>query len=299
MRVVWWSTALLVLLAAASALRTPQVEGLTRTSRRLPSPSAPDVNSVSNSNQPEAQPTFRSRNSRGRDETTPRDVVRTRTRNRPIEATSESAQSQENNERFDSRRTSSRSRSRPVEIEVKAEPIVARENVARSRFRQVSRRPPQVTQTTLETSSPTIDESKLEVINSNLDDISKIVPREEITSTTQFRRRSSATPTTEAIVPRGRRGRINTKTNTRPLDLDSSGTTNSISVSDKEPTTARTGDIRNARKLRFRTRPVESDANLTGEGLTKRNEAVKSSQRKEITSQSEAQTFAPIVERDP
>lgn len=278
-----------------------QVEGVSRVGRRLPSPLSPDDNSVASNSQSEVQPTFKSRGSRRREEIPEKDVFRSRTRSRPTEGISEAPPPQGSNERFDSRRTSSRYRSRPAEDEIKTEPTVFKENIVRSKTRQVSRRPAQTTEAPLEISSTAIDESKIEIINSNFNDISKIVPKEDNIITTQFRRRSSSAPistsTTESINSKRSRGRINTRTNIQTPDLTSSGTTNSISVSDKEPTTARTGDLRNSRKLRDRTRQSETDTNLTGEGLTGSNEVVKSSQSRKKTSQPETQTFAPIVER--
>lgn len=281
------------------------MEGATRTSRRLAVPSAPDINSVAGTGPDTVQPTFRSRGTRRHEETPPpRDVSRSRTRTRPEAPPTAPAQPQPSpsNERFDSRRT--RTRSQPADNEFNKDTSLTRENVVRSRSRSSSRRPTPTTPTlttptpgSVELTPPTIDESKIEVINSNLDDITKI-PREQPTATTQFRRRGSVAPTasTENAAPKRPRGRVNTRTNARSLDLAVSGTSNTLTV-DKAPTTARTAaDIRNSRKLRYRTRPSETDTNLTGEGLVTANEVIKSSHSKEsVTSQQETQTVGPVV----
>lgn len=265
------------------------MEGVSRTSRRLPAPSAPDSNSFS-TDSTDSAPTYRSRSSRRRDEPQ-RDVVRTRTRSRSetTERASEPERPSGNNERFDSRRT--RTRSRPVETpraETTAETL--KSTAIRSRSRPTARRPTQ----TLDVSSPTIDETKIEVFNTNVDDISKIATKQDKTATTQFRRRSSIIQTTESVAPRRGRGRVNTRPSARTLDLDSSGSTNSILIIDKAPTTARTSaDLRNAKKLRYKTRPFETDSNLTEEGIVALNE-VKSSHIENITSQLEIQTTAPV-----
>ena len=278
------------------------MEGASR-SRRLQAPSASDGNSVASSDQSETvQPTFRPRSSRRREETTPRerDVVRTRTRTRPeVVPTPEQAPSA-NNERFDSRRT--RTRSQPANTETtNKDASLTREPVARTRSRAVSRRPTSTsppTQAPVDLTSPNFDESRLEVINSNLDDITKI-PKEDVATTTQFRRRSSVASTTESLATKRPRSRGNTRANARSLDLAVSGTTNTLTVSEKEPTTARTAqsaDLRNSRKLRYKTRPSETDTNLTGEGLVTANEVIKSSQNKEsVTSQAEFKSAAPTI----
>lgn len=276
------------------------MEGASRTSRRLPAPSATDGNNVPSSGQETVQPTFRPRTSRRREETTtaPKEVTRTRTRNRPeVAKTTEQPQaSSARNERFDSRRT--RTRSQPINNESNKDASLTRDTAIRSRSRVGSRRPTSAatsTQAPVELTSPIIDESRIEVINSNLDDITKIT--KEDTTTTQFRRRSSVAPSTESIAPRKTRGRVNNRANARSLDLAVSGTTNTLSVAEKAPTTARTAaDLRNSRKLRYKTRPSETDTNLTGEGLVTANEVIKSSQNKEsVTSQAEIQTAAPTV----
>lgn len=273
-----------------------------RYSRRLPAsaPSAPSGldNSVTSS----AENQQRSRGSRRREEVITRDV-RTRTRSRLVETTSEPPQPveiQSGNERFDSRRTLTRSRNRPVEEGTESTP---RENVLRNRPRS-NRRPittitPTSTTTLIYEATPTIDESKIEIINTNLNDISRISPTQEI-PTTQYRRRSSVTvgQTTESVLKSTRRdvrrGRINTRVNIKPLEIDASGTTNSLSYVNKESTTARTNDLRNSRKLRYRQRQPDTDTNLTGDGFDAINE-VKSSQIKEIPSQVEDQVASKEI----
>ncbi|XP_072941586.1 uncharacterized protein [Epargyreus clarus] len=302
---VWWSAAALTLLiVVTSALRTPQVDGTSRTSRRLSSSDSRGASSTSKAE--EVQPTFRPRNHRRREEPTtarkeesPRDVPRTRSRTRPPEkditpSPSEQLQTYTSrNERFDSRRTSSRSRSRAVENDVNIETSTVRDNNSRGRTRQSSRRATlPSTPTPIEVSSPQVEE-KAEIINNNFEDISKTVPKEEntpINTANQFRRRSSTSRTiVETVTPKKNRGRVNTRGNLRSSDLEVSGTTNTLSaLLGKEPTTARSGDLRSSRKLRYRTRPSDTDSNLTGEGLATLNEVIGSSQKKErLTSQSD------------
>lgn len=279
------------------------MEGAPR-SRRLQTSTASDGNSLARSDQSEiVQPTFRPRSSRRREETPPkeRDVVRTRTRTRPeVVPTPEQPQAPSaNNERFDSRRTRTRSQSANIES-TNRDASLTREPAARTRTRVVSRRPTSTsppTQAPVDLTSPNIDESKLEVINSNLDDITKT--KEDTTTTTQSRRRGSVTSTTESAVTKKPRGRGINRANARSLDLAISGTTNTLNVAEKAPTTARTAqsaDLRNSRKLRFKSRPSDTDTNLTGEGLVTANEVIKSSQNKEsVTSQAEFQSAAPTV----
>lgn len=280
------------------------MEGASRT-RRLQTPSASDGNNVASSDQSEnVQPTFRPRNSRRREETPPkeRDVVRTRTRTRPevVPTPEQPPASSANNERFDSRRTRTRSQLTNTES-TNRDASLTREPATRTRTRVVSRRPTSTaapTQASVDLTSPNFDESRLEVINSNLDDITKL-PKEDVATTTQFRRRSSVASTTESIATKRPRGRGHTRANARSLDLAVSGTTNTLNVAEKAPTTARTAqtpDLRNSRKLRYKTRPSEIDTNLTGEGLVSANEVIKSSQNKEsVTSQAEFKTDTPTV----
>lgn len=240
------------------------------------------------------QPTFRPRNSRRREESPSRRVA-TRTRNLPdkIEATQTERSQAQRNEQFDSRKTNSRTRSRPVETEVNKVPT-SRDNVIRSRSRQNSRPTTvQSSQTSFDTSSP-MRETRTESSNSN--PRSRVTQKHDVAST-QFSRRSSSTSTTETVSPKRLRGRINTRPDAKSLDLTVSGTTNTLTV--KEPTTARTSDLRNSKKLRYRTRLSETDSNLTGEGITI-SEVTKSSQNNEnLPSQPDIQTSTspePIVE---
>lgn len=143
-------------------------------------------------------------------------------------------------------------------------------------------------------SAPTIDESKIEVVNSNLDDISRVTPKIENISATTFRRRNPP-PSTERTAPR-KRGRVDTRTDTRALDLSVSGTINTFTISNMESSTPRTATgLRNTKNLRYKTRLPETETNLTGKGITV-NEVTKSSQNKESdTSQPELQTPGPVV----
>lgn len=268
-----------------------QTEDVPRTSRRLIAPSAPEART--DSNQPEeVQYTFRSRSSRRRESINPQEVTRTRTRGRPQETPEAEQGRPQRNERFDSRRTNSRTRNRPVENQQKEVPTT-KHYVVKQRPQSFSRRTSS-TEPTIEVSSPTIDESKIEVVNSNLDDIPRVTPKIENVSATTFRRRNPP-PSTESTAPR-RRGRVSTRTDTKSLDLSVSGTTNTFTVSNKEPRTARTAaDLRDSKKLRYKTRLSETDTNLTGEGITV-NAVTKSSQNKESdTSQPEIPTPAPVV----
>lgn len=260
-----------------------QVEGISRPARWVASQSAPsaaDSNSVSTV-QPEA-PTFRTRGSRRREESPP-DVKSTRTRTRPPDKPEERPSSR--NERFDSRRT--RKQSRPENEQTGV--IPSRVNVIRSRGRY-NRRPPTSTEPPLP-SAPTNDETKIEVTNT--DNITK-PPVDESSPATQFRRRSSTTQSTEPLINKRLRGRTNTRTNARSLDLDGSGSTNNVLIA-KAPTTARTAaDFRSSRKLKYRTRLNETETNVTGEGIVNLKD-VKSSQNESTTSQPEIQTSAPVV----
>lgn len=220
-------------------------------------------------------------------------MTRTRTRGRPLEAPEAKQERPQRNERFDSKRSYSRTRNRTVENVQKEIPTARDSFIVRQRPQSFSRRTIS-TEPTIEVSSPTIDESKIEVVNSNLDDIPRVTPKIENVSATTFRRRNPPS-STESTAPR-RRGRVNTRTDTRSLDLSVSGTTNTFTVSNREPSTPRTAaGLRNNKKLRYKTRLPETDTNLTGEGIIA-NEVTKSSQNKESdTSQPELQTPAPIL----
>ncbi|CAB3220829.1 unnamed protein product [Arctia plantaginis] len=279
------------------------VEGVTRTSRRLAVPSASDSNIVPSIGQDAAQPTFKSRGTKRHEETSSQsNIVRTRTRTRvEIPPTAQAQiQSTPKNERFDSRRTRTRSQPALTDLESNKDSTLTKDTVNRSRSRAHSRRPTLTTTTlaSVELTSPASDESKLEIINSNLDDITKI-PTEAPTAATeanQFRRRNIP-PTTESVTPQRSRGRINTRPNVRSLDLAVSGTINTLTKVEKTPTTARSApDLRNSKKLRYRTRPSETDTNLTGKGLLSANEVIKSSQnRRSGTSQEVTPNTAPVV----
>lgn len=280
-----------------------QVEGVTRTSRRLAVPSASDSDVVTSVGLAEAQPTFKSRGTKRHEETSSQShIVRTRTRTRvgippPAQA---HAQSTPKTERFDSRRTRTRSQPTPADIESNKDSTPTKESVNRSRSRGNSRRPTSTSTTSapLELTSPAIDESKLEIINSNLDDITKI-PTEAPTAATvatQARRRNIPS-STESIITQRSRSRINTRPYARSLDLTVSGATNTLTTAEKTPTTARSAaDIRNSKKLRYRSRSSDTDTNLTGEGIQSANEVIKSSQnRRSGTSQQIIPNAAPVV----
>lgn len=306
---VWWSAVALAFLAITSALRTPQVEGATRASRRVAVPTAPDNNGVASTGPDTAQSTLNSRGIRRREEIpSSKDTIRSRTRSRTEVPSSVQNQPQpsQTNERFDSRRT--RTRSQPIDVESNKDVSLPREPVIRSRNRGSTRggnnsirRPSSTTPTpaAIEITSPTtIDNSKDEIVNSSRDDITKI-SKEPPTIPPQTRRRNSvaATASSKTIAPMRSRGRINTRTSENALDLTVSGTTNTLSIADKVPTTARTAaDLRNSRKLRYRSQLTETDSNLTGEGHVLSNDVIKSSQMKESnTSQHETITTAPVI----
>lgn len=288
------------------------MENFRRNSRRLPATPVTDSEGINAAEPDNAQPTFRSRGSRQREEA-PREVTQTRSRSRsPTERTPPTLVTEtptvQGNEQFQSRRTRTR---RPVENKTDTT-FTPRDNerVRSSQVRQtVRRRPTSTTTTTTTTQAPVeVTSSKINATkpeDTNIDDIAKITTKEDNTlntantATTQFRRRSFIAQTTETVAVRRNRGRVNVRPNARSLDLDDSGTTNSIVVVDKAPTTAKTSaDLRNARKLRYSTRLSETDSNLTGEGITTLNE-VKPSQKENFTSHSETEmkTSAPVIEK--
>ncbi|XP_053599790.1 mucin-2-like isoform X17 [Plodia interpunctella] len=296
MRTVWWCATAVALLAVTSALRTTQVEGASRYNRRQPSPTAADVRSSTEAEPSEAAPTFKPRSSRRQE--IPQRAVQTRSQSkRPlqrIDASTEANPSQprdERNERYDSKRISSRTRSKNIE-NITTETPKQREPINRSRSRQGIRKTQYSTlQRSTEISSSITDDKS--------DTVDRIITaRKENNADNQFRRRSSSVQTVEAVAPKKLRGRINTRPNARSLDLDVSGTTNGLSSFEKEPTTARNSDLRNSRKLRYKQRLSETDTNLTGEGITASSVVapVKSSQKNEsIPSQSEIQAPVQIV----
>lgn len=218
-----------------------------------------------------------------------------RSRSRPTEtpvSVTEKTQSQsERTERFDSRR--SRTRNRPVVNEESFDTTVnSRENQAKGRSRQSSRFvSSSPTPAPLLSTSPTVENIHKDFTDVPFNDITKTISKDTSEPNTQIRRRSSTSRTIETTTtPRGR-GRFNRRTNIRALDLDVAGTANALSTAPKEPTTARTGDLRNSRKLRYKTRQSETDTNLTGEEITTSNEVKSSQTRENITSQSDLKTF--------
>ncbi|XP_063530107.1 mucin-2-like isoform X3 [Cydia strobilella] len=281
MRAGVWCVAL-ALLAVGGALRPTQAEGTTRVGRRLSIHTSTESSALGQ----EHASTPR-RGSRRREETSPRQAVRrTRTRAPQIEEVTEpETKRNTTDESFDSRKAYSRTRNRP-----EPEEDTPKANVIRSRTRFNRPAPTQPTPTTKapEVTSPIIDESKIEVINSTLEEITKMVFK-EYEPVTQSNRRSSTR--TIANVTQRRRSRVNVRTNEQS-DLTSSGTTNSISISEKGPTTDKMIDLRGSRKLRYKQRQSDTDTNLTGLGITASNEVQQSSQ-KEIPSQ-ETKLSAPV-----
>ncbi|CAG9090589.1 unnamed protein product [Plutella xylostella] len=288
-------------------IRLLKVEGVTRSGRRLSSRSQ-NIESNSSSRPEDVDvSSIRPRSARRREEYSEREV-RARTRSRPQEvetstlpvADTKFKSQNDRNERFNSRKTYSRTRNRGNDEETK-KPVIPESTptsayTIRSRARHGSRKAP--TPPTV-SSTPTIDESKIEVINSNLEDINKLKFNKQ-NSATQFRRRSSTSSSFIAETePRKGRSRISPRVDnpSSAPDLDSAGTTNDISVSFKAPTTARSSDdIRSSRKLRYKTRLSDTDSNLTGEGLPIASNENTSSQNKEtITSQSDIHVPNAVV----
>lgn len=283
------------------------MEGVTRSGRRLSSRSQ-NIESNSSSRPEDVDvSSIRPRSARRREEYSEREV-RARTRSRPQEvetstlpvADTKFKSQNDRNERFNSRKTYSRTRNRGNDEETKKpvipESIPTSAYTIRSRARHGSRKAP--TPPTV-SSTPSIDESKIEVINSNLEDINKLKLNKP-NSATQFRRRSSTSSSFIAETePRKGRSRISPRVDnpSSAPDLDSAGTTNDISVSFKAPTTARSSDdIRSSRKLRYKTRLSDTDSNLTGEGLPIASNENTSSQNKEtITSQSDIHVPNAVV----
>ncbi|XP_013161699.1 PREDICTED: mucin-5AC-like isoform X8 [Papilio xuthus] len=236
---VWSAAALLLLAVATTALRTAQVEGV-RNSRRLSN--FDSRGSTSTEKIDDAQPTFRSRSYRRREETAspaPRDITRSKSRNRVSESLTSNAVTEQSptengrNERFDSRRTN-RIRSRPTENQKAVTTFPSRDTTVNNKARQSNRRA-QYTTTTVSTSapsssvtsdirrdvnrraqtttteavtilsSPTLDEFKSEITASTFDDFTRTVPKEEDITTVQFKRRSTTAKSVEVETP------INTK----------------------------------------------------------------------------------------
>ncbi|CAG4987972.1 unnamed protein product [Parnassius apollo] len=284
----------------------------------------------------DVQPTFRPRSSRRREEpptSTPRDINRTRSRTKISDTyssptvTEQSPTKNGRNERFDSR-TTNRLRSRPIEAEAnvvssyagqdttvksKSRPINRRPqsttttaplvlsspDIEDNRIRDISNRKTQYssTQTSLKISSPVIDDKK--TIESNFDDFTRIIPKEEDITSAQFKRRSTTTKTIQSVTSSTpklirSRGRINTRTNVKLEDTASSGATNALIVAEKISTSETPSEnTRNSRKLRYRTRLSETDTNLTGDGILSSNEVIKPVQKKRtFNSQSESRTIS-------
>ncbi|XP_068627897.1 serine-rich adhesin for platelets-like [Battus philenor] len=334
MRAGVWCVAALVLVAAASALRPSQVES-TRNGRRLSS-SGDSRGQTSTVKSEDAQPTFRSRSPRRREEptsSTPRDIVRSRSRSKLTDTVASNTVAEQQSvsenirtERYDSRRTN-RLRSRPSESEINVAPTYPSRDISvKNKVRQSNRRTiyttteaaitssssavndskiirrAQTTSTeqTLKLSSPILDDMITEVTYANFDDFTRTVPKEEDINAVQFRRRSSTARTIEIETskPTRSRGRINTRPSIKLEDMASSGATNVLAISEKNPSDEKSSkDSKTSRKLRYRTRFSETDTNLTGEGITASNEIVKSvSKKPTFTSQTESRTqsLAPI-----
>ncbi|XP_050681574.1 mucin-5AC-like isoform X3 [Leptidea sinapis] len=123
---------------------------------------------------------------------------------------------------------------------------------------QIRRRGP--TEQTLVTQTTRGEENSL----GNVTDTSKDTVVDDVVIANQFRR-SSTQSTMEKIPTIRTRGNI--KTRTKPIDLAASGTINTMTTSIREETTIKTVDVRNSRRLRYKSRPSQTDTNLTGEGL--------------------------------
>ncbi|XP_038213122.1 mucin-17-like isoform X11 [Zerene cesonia] len=295
---VWWGAiALTLLLVASNAIRTVQGEGTSRVSRR---PTTTDRSSSNINRAEDYQPTFRPRGIRRREESPEPITPRSRSRSRlpekenvvaQIDVTQ--AQQSRPNEQFESRRSNSRTRTRPTEITATSEKTLSRENVIRARSRQSGRRnsptPLSQTQATVTLSSRSVD-TKQDASNVKLDEISKPIPTAETIPANQFRRRSSTVSTLEETKPARSRGRYDSRINTSSLDLEVSGTTNTFTATAKEQSVLRENDLRNSRKLRYKTRTSETDTNLTGDGIVATNEVIKSSQKNDLTSQRETKS---------
>lgn len=260
-----------------------QAEGTARISRRPPLTASTEESPAT----VEDASTPRTRGSRRREETV-RHVARSRTRTRPAETDTnepETKSANGNNERLDSRRSYSRTRNRTV-----PDLDSPKANLVRSRTRLGRPTSSTITTQAPEVSSPKIDESNIEVINTPLDEIPKVVFKEDSSSAVskapEFQRRNSASR---------KRGRVTARANERS-DLTSSGTTNSISISEKGPTTDKMIDLRNSRKLRYKQRLSETDTNLTGLGITSSNKVIQSSQNESSPSQETLPSTPAIVE---
>lgn len=214
-------------------------------------------------------------------------VSRTRSRSKPSEVSSTNTPQlpTEAMEQFDSRKSNNRLRSRrPIIDEANFDTTLNRDK-SKSRLRQTSR------YTTAQTAQPTLISETATTYSepsvrtttkvTNYDDTSR---QTKETTNNQLRRRNSTLRPIEITTPSRIRGRINTRTDTRPLDLEVSGTANALISAPKDPLS---GENRNSRKLRYRTRQSETDTNLTGEDVSSDGRERKSSQtRAYFTSQS-------------
>ncbi|CAK1578035.1 unnamed protein product [Parnassius mnemosyne] len=312
----------------------------TRTSRRLSS-NFDSSGPTSATKYEDVQPTFRPRSSRRREEpppSTPRDINRTRPKtkisdtNASPTVTEQSPTENGRSEKFDSRRNN-RLRSRPIETEANVVTSYASQDInVKSKSRQINRRPqytattaplamssPDIednrirdinnrktqsssTQTPLKISSPVIDDRKSKTIESNFEDFTRIIPKEEDVTSVQFKRRSTTAKTKQSVTsstPKSirSRGRINTRTNVKLEDMASSGATNDLTIAEKIPISETSSEnTRSSRKLRYRTRLSETDTNLTGDGILSSNEVIKPVQKKrKINSQLESPTPSPTL----
>ncbi|XP_047519555.1 uncharacterized protein LOC125059248 isoform X21 [Pieris napi] len=292
---VWCGVAVTLLFVATDAIRTVQGEGISRTSRRtIADRSANNLNKTEDN-----IPTYRSRSIRRREETQESSTVRSRSRVRTLEKDNISpnveiqVQSGQNDP-FESRRSSIRSRSRTIGKEATTESILSRESIIRGRSRGSGRK---FTPTTTPLNDqPESSSNKVAVtlsprsieIRSDITKTNEILPTGATAPSNQFRRRSSTVSTVDDYKQIRPRGRINTRTNSRALDLEVAGTTNTFTAPAKQTKITRVSDGRNSRKLRYKTRTLETDTNLTGVGITTAlNEVEKSSQRNDTTSQPE------------
>ncbi|XP_041973428.1 serine-rich adhesin for platelets-like [Aricia agestis] len=260
----------LALLAAATALRTPQGSGALRIDRRTTSTISPS----SSDQLEELKPTFRPRDSRSRhrEQIAPRDVSRSRTR----ATTAKTETNEKETNTFDSRKSFSRTRSRPVINETNFDTTLKRDNTIQ-RTRRVNNRANASTYIPTNPVSRGINKYEANAVTEPAK-----LNSENNAANDQIKRRPGSRSRDNQTRSRAR---IDTRNDVGALDLDVAGTVNTITI--VKPTTSRIDDIRNSRKLRYKTRLSETDTNLTGEGLITSIDE-KSSQNKEfVTSQPE------------
>ncbi|CAK1551565.1 unnamed protein product [Leptosia nina] len=262
-------------------------QGTSRVSRR---PTTDNINKLNKTN--DIAPTIRSRGARRWEETS--EVVesstsRIRSRSRTLEHVSGKVEPQPQsgqNQQFESRRSNSRTR-KPLERELSSERNLDRESVIRGRSRHNGRKYSQVEEPITPSNRITTTVGPRTVENkSEITKLNEIQPTSEARISDQLRRRSSTVSTMEEATSFRPRGRIDTRKNSRPIDLEVAGTTNTFTAAVREPIT-KNYDARNSRKLRYKTRTYEIDTNLTGEGITVSSEVQKSSQKTETASQTE------------